>query len=208
LCRGYFWDACGRYRRTRTWNGEAPSEKRSISFLFTLFALRALRDLGLSPIALGLLAVGNGLGSLAGAAVVGGLTRRFGLGPCITVAYILATLADLTMPLAPGPAWLAFAILFAGAFLSDAFYVVHGVSAMSLRQAVTPPLQLGRVNATFLVLNQSLRPLGAVVAGLAASVVGVQAALLVGAAGMIGASAWLVFSPLPRIRTVPPASAS
>jgi hypothetical protein len=108
--------------------------------------------------------------------------------------------------MAGGPAWAAFAILFAGAFLSDASYVIHGVSAMPLRQAITPAAQLGRVNATFLVMNRSLRLLGAVVAGFAAGVVGVQAALLVGAGGMIGASAWLFFSPLPRIRTVPPAA--
>ena len=176
------------------------------SFLITLFALRVLRELGLSPLMLGLLVGAGGLGSFAGAALAGPATRHIGLGPSIVVAYIFATLADLTIPLAGGSPWTAFAILGLGYFFSDLFYVIHGVAAMSLRQAITPERQLGRVNATFLLVNRSLRPAGSVVAGLTAEVIGVQQALFIGGAGIVGASAWLILSPLPRMKTAPSAT--
>ncbi len=173
------------------------------SFLITLFALRVLRDLGLSPVALGLLAGAGGLGSFAGAGLAAPVTRRLGLGPTITVSYVLAVLFDLTIPLADGPAWVAFTILFGGQLLGSAFYVIENVSSMSLRQVVTPEVQLGRVNAIFLVANRGLRPAGALAAGFLAEEVGVQEALFVGVAGVICASLWLILSPLPRMKAAP-----
>ena len=128
------------------------------SFLITLYGLRILRDLDFSPLALGLLSVGNGLGALAGAGLVAPMAARFGLGRSLVLAYLLAVLFDLTIPLAGGPDWLAFTVLIGGAFASTAFYVVENVSSMSLRQAITPPAQLGRVGAVFLVANRGCVP--------------------------------------------------
>ena len=128
------------------------------------------------------------------------MSRRLGLGLTITLSYLLAVLFDLSIPLAGGPAWAAFTILFCGFLLSDAFYVVENVSSLSLRQAVTPNAQMGRVNAVFLVADRGLRPVGALVAGLVGEIIGVQATLFAGAIGIIAASAWLIFSPLPDSR--------
>lgn len=172
------------------------------SFLIALFAYRVVRDLGLPPLALGLLAAGGGLGAFMGAAITNPLTRRLGVGRTITFTYLLATLFDLSLPLAGGPDWLAFLVLFGGLVLGDAFYVVHNVAALSLRQAVTPSAQMGRVNAVFLVANRALRPAGALAAGTLALAIGVQATLLLGVAGIVGAVAWLVFSPLSQIKDV------
>ena len=172
------------------------------SFLITLYGLRILRDLDFSPLALGLISVGNGLGALACAGLVAPMAARLGLGRSLVLAYLLAVLFDLTIPLAGGPDWLTFTVLISGAFASTAFYVVENVSSMSLRQAITPPAQLGRVGAVFLVANRGLRPVGAVVAGVTAEVIGVQDAMFIGAAGTIGATAWLILSPIPRVNRV------
>lgn len=128
------------------------------------------------------------------------MTRRLGLGRGLTLAYLLAALCDLTIPLAGGPGWLAFAVLFGGQLLANAFFVVENVSSLSLRQTITPPEQLGRVNAVFLVANRGFRPAGALLAGFAAEAFGVQEALLFGAVGAIGASGWLILSPLARMK--------
>jgi predicted MFS family arabinose efflux permease len=119
------------------------------SFLIALYGLRVLRDLGLSPLALGLLALDGGIGSFTGAAIVAPMVRRLGIGKALTLAYLLAVAFEFTIPLAGGPTWLAFSVLFAGQLLGDAFYVVENVSSLSLRQVITPPNQLGRVNAVF-----------------------------------------------------------
>ena len=168
------------------------------SFLIALFALRVLDELHLSPVALGLIAAAGGLGSLAGAALVSGFTRRLGAGRAMTVAYILAALFDLSVPLAAGPRLLAFAVLLAGSFLSTIFYAIENVTSLSLRQALTPSAQMGRVNAVFLIANRALRPAGALTAGVLAEALGVRTTLFIGSAGIITASAWLLLSPLPR----------
>lgn len=168
------------------------------SFLIALYALRILQELGISPTGLGLLAVGGGAGALAGAVLAGPMVRRLGDGRALIAAYFLAVSFDLTIPLAGGPVWLAFAILFGGQLFGNTFYVVENVTSLSLRQRLTPPEQLGRVNAVFLTANQSLRPIGALVAGFTAEALGVQVGLLIGAAGVIAASLWLILSPLRR----------
>jgi hypothetical protein len=84
----------------------------------------------------------------------------------------------------------------------DGLWVVYDVSATSLRQAVTPDGQLGRVNAAFLLLSEGLHPLSAIVAGILAVAVGVQWALLAGAIGMCAAVLWLLISPVPRITSI------
>ncbi len=89
-------------------------------------------------------------------------------------------------------------MLFCEQCLGDTFWVVHNVHALSLRQAITPDEQLGRVNAVFLFASQGLRPLGALVAGVAAGYIGLRGGLLVSSTGITVAGLWLLFSPLLR----------
>ncbi|HEX5368043.1 MAG TPA: MFS transporter, partial [Dehalococcoidia bacterium] len=169
------------------------------SFLITLFALRILDQLHISPVALGLIAAAGGIGSLAGSSLVGRLDRRLGAGRSITLAYLLATLFDLSVPLAAGPRDLAFAVLLVGMFLSSIFYAVENIASLSLRQALTPAPQMGRVNAVFLVANRALRPLGALAAGALAEALGVRSTLFIGWAGIVAAGLLLFLSPLPTL---------
>ena len=55
------------------------------------------------------------------------------------------------------------------------------IHAISLRQRVLPPAVLGRANATFHVIPGLLLPAGALVAGPLANVLGLSAALWIGA---------------------------
>jgi hypothetical protein len=109
------------------------------------------------------------------------------------------------IPFAGGPAWLAFGLLIFDQFFGDILWSVHNISALSLRQAVALPAQLGRVNATFLLASHGLRPLGALVAGLLADAIGVREALLIAVVGINTAGLWLVFSPLRTTNSLPAA---
>jgi predicted MFS family arabinose efflux permease len=171
-------------------------------FFVALYGVLAIRELGFSALGLGLLTAAGGVGSLAGARLVSPASRRFGVGRSIIGSYVLAAGAAFTMPLAGGPAWLAFGLLLFDQVVGDALWVVNNVTDTSLRQALTPAAQMGRVNATFLLASQGLRPLGAIVAGLAAEAIGVRQALFIAVAGINLQVLWLIFSPLPRVRTV------
>ena len=62
---------------------------------------------------------------------------------------------------------------------------------------------LGRVNATLEVLSHGIAyPIGALAAAAVAEVIGVRGGIAVGWAGMAISILFLVFSPLPRIKTI------
>jgi hypothetical protein len=54
------------------------------------------------------------------------------------------------------------------------------------------------------VVNYGVRPLGSLAAGLAATAFGIHTALWIATVGGAVSALWLVPSPLPHLRTLPP----
>ncbi|MDQ3702476.1 MAG: hypothetical protein M3442_16375, partial [Chloroflexota bacterium] len=146
----------------------------------------------------------GGLSNLVGALVAERVTRRFGVGPTI-LGTTLCSASALLIPLAGvagGGPLVATAILGASQAF-DASWSIYDINVLSTRQAITPPALLGRVNATMQLLGAGLAPLGALAGGALAELIGVQATLTVAVAGIMASALWLVFSPLPALRTLP-----
>ncbi|MFF2148176.1 MFS transporter [Kitasatospora sp. NPDC058190] len=173
--------------------------------LQTVFVRYAAKTLGLDPGAIGLIFSGAAVGSLLGAVGAGRLKQRLGLGPAIIVELVLCCTAPLLIPLAPvgGTAAVAAATLaLALCGLGSTMATIHIVS---LRQAITPPELLGRVNAGCRFLAWGPLPLGGVIGGYLSDVLGPRQTLLVTAVGFLFALLWVVFSPVPRLRDFPTA---
>jgi predicted MFS family arabinose efflux permease len=185
----------------RAFAGTAATMSLSGGFFAALYGVWVIRELEFSPLAYGALVGAGGVGSFLGVALVGPAARRLGLGPAMTLARLLSGFLALLIPLAGGPDCLAFSLLLTHQLFGDGLWVMYEINATSLRQAVTPDAQLGRVNASFLLLGEGLHPMSALVAGILAVVVGVQAALFIGAIGMCAAVLWLLASPVPSIRS-------
>jgi hypothetical protein len=73
--------------------------------------------------------------------------------------------------------------------------------SISIRQSVTPPPLLGRVNATHRFVSYGVIALGTLAGGLTGELVGLRAALLAGALGMFLAVGCVLISPLRHVRT-------
>ncbi|MEX1255104.1 MAG: MFS transporter [Dehalococcoidia bacterium] len=166
-------------------------------FIVTLYGLWVIDGLGFSAFTLGVLLASGGIGAVVGAWLAGPTARSLGLGRSIVATYIVAAALLFLTPLAGGPVWLAFMMLLTEQCVGDAFWTIHNIHAMSMRQSITPDERLGRVNAFFLLASQGLRPIGALIAGVAAGFVGVKAGLLISAVGINLAGLWLILSPLP-----------
>jgi predicted MFS family arabinose efflux permease len=167
-------------------------------FIITLYGLWVIKELGFSAFTLGILLAAGGIGSLVGASLAAPAARRLGLGRTIVTTYVVAAMLLFLTPLAGGAVWVALAMLLVEQCVGDAFWTVHNINALTLRQRITPNAQLGRVNAAFLLASHGLRPLGAIVAGLTAELVGVRGGLFIASAGISLAAVWLVLSPLVR----------
>lgn len=143
----------------------------------TVFALFALRQLGLSPFLYGVTLAMAGVAGLAGAFCAPWLGRRLGEGNAVIVSRLLCAPAWTIVVLAPDHPWGGFLMLAVG-------QAVHGFS-MGLddpneggyRQAVTPRELLGRMSTTMRSVNRTMAVVGALLGGIAAGALGYSAAL-------------------------------
>lgn len=84
--------------------------------------------------------------------------------------------------------------------------MLFNVNQLSLRQAITPERLLGRMNSVVRFMYWGTMPAGAAAGGVLATVVGVRATLVVGAAGSAAALLPLALSPLRHLRELPEAA--
>ena len=150
-------------------------------FFFALYMLLALEALVLSPATVGIIISVGGIGAF--------------VGTMIAPRWVVSTVRDAhgAVP-RPGPSRdpvdttgagrrrVGDPLLVLQQLVGDAFLVAYVIHAISLRQRVLPAV-LGRANATFHVIPGLLLPAGALVAGPLANVLGLSAALWIGACG-------------------------
>jgi MFS family permease len=173
------------------------------SLMEAVFVLYLTGELGLTPVLVGLIFASGNVGFLAGALLGERVARRVGVGPAITGGLLLSGLGDLLVPLAGGPLAAVVALLLAAQFLFGCGLTIYNINQISLRQALTPDHLQGRVSATFSLLLWSGAPIGALVGGAFGEMIGLRGALLLAAAGELGAALWLWRSPLRALREPP-----
>ena len=170
---------------------------------FTLLFLFAARDLHLSAGTIGLALGAGALGALLGTAITTRTARRIGLGRAMLLGAFLYPGALLLVPLASGPAWLAFALLVIAEFGSGFGLALDDVCATSIRQALTPDRLRSRVQGAHMAITYGVRPLGALAAGALGTWLGLQETLWLAAGGGVASALLLLPSPLPRMRELP-----
>ncbi|MEU8529719.1 MFS transporter [Streptomyces sp. NPDC048629] len=167
----------------------------------TLLPVLFVRELGLSPAALGAFWAAGGVGLLLGSRCARPIAARLGYGRALGLAGLWMAPAGLLVPLVDRGPWLW--IAGAGWLLSLFRIGTNNVLGVSLRQRMTPDPLLGRMNATFRFLLTGALAIGAAVAGLLGELAGLHATLWVGGA-MIALSCLPVFlSPVRARRELP-----
>ncbi len=170
------------------------------SMIGPLYTLFAIRTLGLSPALFGVTVTMGGIGALAGVAVSARLIRRFGLGVTLIGSLQANALAALLIPLAGGPLWRAVACLMGAQFFGDFTGVIYEVYGLTLRQMRASDDMLGRVNAGFQLTTATLALSGGLLGGLFGEWFGIRPTLVIAVCGLCGSSAWLLASPVRRLR--------
>jgi predicted MFS family arabinose efflux permease len=81
--------------------------------------------------------------------------------------------------------------------------MVININGVSLRQSLTPDDLQGRVNATGRWINWGIIPVGSMIGGVVATVIGLQATIFVGAAVAFLAVPALLLTPIRTLREMP-----
>jgi len=167
----------------------------------TVFFLYAYRQLHLTPAAVGLIFALGACGLLFGAMVSSFANRVAGVGPTLLVCQLLTGVAYLLIPLAS--LGLAFLVLVVSQLLLDVVRATFNITAVSLRQAVTPDHLLGRMTASYRTVIWGVFPLGALAGGIAGTRLGLVPAIVLGGLLTLAASGWLLTRSVYTLRAHP-----
>jgi MFS family permease len=166
-----------------------------------LYGLFLIRELSVTPTFLGILIAAGGVGALLGAFMARPLVRRFGIGKVLIGSTLLSGAMMPLTPLAGGP-WIMVALmLLLAQLVGDFAYEVYNIHTVSLLQTLVPDRFLGRASASMQFLVEGMVPIGALLAGLVAEVIGMRPTLLIASIlAFLLSSALLIFSPVRRLR--------
>lgn len=165
-----------------------------------LLPILVLRTLDMSATQLGLLLSVGAIGGILGALTRSAWIKHLGIGRTIVVTSIIGVTVLAAQPAAVHAPAAAAAIIAVSGIVSSYFLTIYNVTQMSLRQEICPPHMLGRMNAIFRFAVWGVMPLGSLASGVAASWMGVEAAMYVFIFLAVGASIAMGLTPAAHIR--------
>ncbi len=170
------------------------------SIFGAVYLLFAYNVLHLSPFLVGVIGAPGGLAFVIGVIAVGWISRKLGVGR--TLLFSTATsFAFLGFPLAMlGQPVVVLATL---TFIASFGTPIYNIVQVSLRQAITPDIVQGRMNATMRTIVWGTLPAGSLIGGALGTYLGVVYTLAIGAAISGLAFLWILLGPVIKLKEQP-----
>jgi predicted MFS family arabinose efflux permease len=166
-----------------------------------IVVLFLVRGVHLEPGTVGVLLALVGLGAVIGAAIARPVARRIGTSRAVWLGIGATSPFALLIPLTSRGLGLAFFVI--GNVVMLAGVLIYNVTISAFRQAYCPPQLLGRVVATMRFVLFGTMPLGALLGGALASLLGTRTAVWLLLLGNLIPIFVLYFSPLRTMRDLP-----
>ena len=166
-----------------------------------ILILYLVRDRGFTAESIGFAFSIGSVGVLLAALTASRISARLGVGRTLVVTSFGFSVASLPVAFAPD-SWLFVAVA-ASIFVGGFFGVAWNINQISLRQAITPTRMQGKMNATMRFIVWGTIPLGQIVGGFLASVLGLHPTIVIGAVGGVIAFLPVALSPVRDIVTMP-----
>jgi MFS family permease len=189
------------HRVLRMIAGSTATSNFFSSMTMAVYLLYAVRERHYSAGFVGVVFTLGNVGVLVGAVSVTRITRALKLGPTIMLGMLLGSLAMLLVGVAPTRhsvvyfviAWLLFG--FGG--------TIYNIDQVSLRQAITAPRMLGRMNASMRFMVWGTMPFGSLAGAVLGTALGLRPTLLVAGIGGMLAVLWVLSRPVLALREIP-----
>lgn len=164
--------------------------------VLTLYLLFGVRVLRLGAGELGVILTTASVGGLIGASVAGRAAAAIGAGRCIVGSTVISAAGLVVVPFAPATPVLAIVVLITGFMVYGFGLSILNIHSVSARIALAPARLLGRITATFRLIIYGTLPIGALLAGALGNLVGIRAAIMLGAVPLLVLSTLFWFSAL------------
>jgi MFS family permease len=169
--------------------------------IYAIVVVFLVRQVHLQASTIGLIMSAGAVGGVIGGLSASLLRRWLGSARVIWVSVTVTAPFALLIPVTQAGAGLAF--FGVATFVSSLGGVVYNVNQASFRQLLCPPELLGRMNATIRFIVWGTIPLGGLLGGTLGGWLGNRDAIWVAAVGVTLAPAWVLVSPLRRLRDTP-----
>lgn len=164
------------------------------SMMEGIYMVYMVRDLAIDSRVIGIIFGVSHVGLLTGAMMTQWLTTRIGVGVTILTAGLMQAIGMMLIPLAP--VTLSIPMIILGLTVRSFGVIVSNVTQVSIRQMVTSPSMLGKVNGTTRFIGWGIIPLGYVLGGTLSLLFGVRLTLWVASAVSLLALLPLLLSPV------------
>lgn len=171
-------------------------------FFSAIYMIFTLRTLALSEAAVGIIIGVGGIGALWGAFAAAPLSRALGYGRAVVLCLACWVIASTLIPAAEGSGGLMIPFLVGQQLIGDGFLSAFVILAVSIRQTALDTDVQARAGATFQVVEGLALPLGALIAGPLADVVGPGAVLWMAIGGTLIPLLILSVSRLAALKTL------
>lgn len=171
-------------------------------FFSAIYMIFVLRNLALDEATVGIIIGLGGIGALWGAFAAEPLSRLLGYGRAVVVCLGLWIAACVLIPFAEGQDFLKIPFLSLQQLIGDGFLAAFMILAVSIRQTALHPDVLARAGATFQLVEGVSLPVGALIAGPLADVVGASPVLWAAIGGALIPLAILTLSRLWALETL------
>ena len=172
---------------------------------FTMLPIFLLRELDLSPAAMGVIFSLGSVGGLAGAIATPHIVRWIGEAKAIPVSAIAFSTVACMLPLAATFPAIAFPLLVVQGFIGSFTVLLYNITQVTFRQRITPPRLLGRMNASVRFCVWGVMPIAALLAGALGTWLGVVPTMWIGATGQLLSALCVVIGPFWLMRQLPDA---
>lgn len=173
---------------------------------FTLLPVFLLRELGLTPAAMGVIFSLGAVGGLCGAVATPHIVRWIGEARAIPASSIGFSVVGLALPAVSLVPDLAFGLLVAQGFLGTFTVLLYNITQVTFRQRITPRRLLGRMNASIRFVVWGVMPISALLAGGLGSWIGTVPTLWIGAVGGVLSALPVIIGPFWGMRELPDAA--
>ncbi|GAB3929816.1 MFS transporter [Kribbella albertanoniae] len=161
-----------------------------------LVVLYLVRELHWSPAYVGIALTASGAAAVVGTLLATAWCHRVGIGRAYLSGQLLSVVSGAALATGLVP------VIYLGQMVSGLGMALFGIPQRTLRQSRIPPHQLGQATATWRTLVIGGQALGAALAGVLGTALGLRPTLLLSTAGMLIGVLIAALSPLRTIKTL------